>query len=320
MSNGPKTRLILLIAGLSACAGAPTAPPHLILETGTLTRTIVAFDPTSRVLASAEANGEITLWSLPDGGVQRRWRAHTESVHGLALLDGGVVVSASYDGSVARWNGAGQLQQRVHSPAPVTDAMVDAGAGLMVTGHTDGAVRRWHLANLALLDTAQRHRGAVRAVAYHANSARYASSGHDGNVYVWRDGETPRRLTAPPTDARDLAFTPDGARLYGAGWFKVFVWDLADTALTEQPTEHYGIIASIDLSADGRRLATISRQTDSAVQILDAATGTPVTRLQSHDLCGAYVRLSPDERYLATTSDDATVRVWDLAIAPAAAP
>lgn len=27
---------------------------------------------------------------------------------------------------------------------------------------------------------------------------------------------------------------------------------------------------------------------------------------------GAYARLSPDERFLATTGDDATVRVWDL--------
>jgi WD40 repeat protein len=49
------------------------------------------------------------------------------------------------------------------------------------------------------------------------------------------------------------------------------------------------------------------------VQILDTASGAPLVRFQSHDLCGAYVRLSPDERFLATTSDDATVRVWDLA-------
>lgn len=307
-----------MVAGLAGCAGAPTVPPRLVLETGTLIRSVVAFSPSNRAIASAEANGAITVWSLPEGRVLRHWRAHTDSVHGLALLDDERTVSASYDGSVALWDGAGLLLRRVQTPAPITDAVIHADDDLIVTGHSDGAVRRWRLADLTLLDTARRHRGALRAVAYHARTSRYASSGHDGMVYVWRAGEAPRALTAPPTDARDLAFAPDGTRLHGAGWFNLFVWNLTDATLTVQRTEHRGIINSIDVSADGRRLATISRQTDSAVQIIEAATGTPLMRFQSHDLCGAHVRLSHDERYLATTSDDATVRVWDLANMPIA--
>lgn len=312
MSNGRARWAFLLVAGLGGCAGAPTLPPRLVLETGTLTRSIVAFSPDGEKLASAEANGEITVWSLPDGRVRQRWRAHTDSIHGLALLADGRAVSASYDGSLALWSATLRELRRVTAPAPITDAVIDPESGAIVTGHTDGAARRWRLADLALVDTMRRHRGAMRAVAYHARSGYYASSGRDGAVYVWRQNEPPRALAAPPTDARDLAFAPDGARLYGSGWFKLFSWNVADGALTVQPTEHRGIIASIDLSADGRRLATISRQTDSAVQLVDAATGTPLARLQSHELCGAYVRMSRDERYLATTSDDATVRVWDL--------
>lgn len=311
-SNGRAGRVTLLLATLAGCASVPTVPPSLVLETGTLTRSIVAFNPAGDRLASAEANGAITIWSLPDGTVLRYWRAHTDSVHGLALLDGGRVVSASYDGSLALWDDADKLTRRVRTPAPITDAVVHPQDGIVVTGHTDGAVRRWRLPGLKLWHTARPHRRAVRAVAYHAPTARYASSGHDGSVYVWSQSETPRSLTAPPTDARDLAFAPDGATLYGAGWFNVFRWNVANGDLHVQPTEHRGIIPSIDLSADGRHLATISRQTDSAVQLLHASSGTPLTRFESHELCGAHVRLSRDGRYLATTSDDATVRVWNL--------
>jgi WD40 repeat protein len=312
--------VLLLAATIAGCAGAPTVAPRLILETGTLKRSIVAFNANATALASAEANGEITVWSLPDGQLQRHWRAHTGSVHGLTLLPGDRVLSASYDGSLALWTGAGELLRREPAPAPITDAAVHVAEDLIVTGHTDGRVRRWRISDLQFIESVHPHRGGVRAVAYNAPTQRYASSGHDGAVYVWRQGEPLRALTAPPTDARDLAFTPDGARLYGASWFKVFRWDLADGALTIQNTEHLGIITSIDLSADGRRLATISRETDSAVQILDTATGAPLVRLQSHELCGAYVRLSPGERFLATTSDDATVRVWDLAEISAGVP
>ena len=320
MSNGRARWVLLLAATIAGCAGAPTVAPRLILETGTLTRSIVAFNATGTALASAEANGEITVWSLPDGQLQRHWRAHTDSVHGLALLPGDRVLSASYDGSLALWTGAGELLRRERTPAPITDAAVHVAEDIIVTGHTDGWVRRWRISDLQLIESVHPHRGGVRAVVYHAPTRRYASSGRDGAVYVWRQGEPVRALTAPPSDARDLAFTPDGAQLYGAGWFKVFRWDLADGALTIQNTEHHGIISSIDISADGRRLATISRQTDSAVQILDTVTGAPLIRFQSHDLCGAYVRLSPGERFLATTSDDATVRVWDLAEISAGVP
>ena len=82
--------------------------------------------------------------------------------------------------------------------------------------------------------------------------------------------------------------------------------------LTTLPTEHDGIINSIQYSANGRYLASISSKTDSSVYFLDPMNGQVLRRFQRHDLCGSWVALSPDEKYLATTSDDATVRIWRL--------
>ena len=79
------------------------------------------------------------------------------------------------------------------------------------------------------------------------------------------------------------------------------------------PTRHRGIIRSIGYLPGSNLLASISRQTDSAVYLLDPESGAVVRRLQQHDLCGASIALSPDGHYLATTSDDASVRIWDLA-------
>ena len=79
------------------------------------------------------------------------------------------------------------------------------------------------------------------------------------------------------------------------------------------PTRHRGIIRSIGYLPGSNLLASISRQTDSAVYLLDPESGAVVRRFQQHDLCGASIALSPDGHYLATTSDDASVRIWDLA-------
>jgi WD40 repeat protein len=152
----------------------------------------------------------------------------------------------------------------------------------------------------------------VRAVAYHPATRRVASSGTDGRVFHWVLDEKPRSLPSPPTDAQDLAFSPDGKWLMGSGWFKLFRWRINDETLEILPTAHRGIVKSISFDRDGRHLASIGRQTDSAVYLLDARTGSVITRFQPHQLCGTFVRLSPDGRYLASTSDDANVHLWDL--------
>lgn len=155
-------------------------------------------------------------------------------------------------------------------------------------------------------------RGALLAVAAHAGG-RLASSGEDGQVYVWQDSEAPRPLPPPPSDAADLAFSPDGQALLGSGWLRLFRWELAGGgALRVLPTAHHGLIRSIAYAADGRTLANISRHSDSAVYAHDPQTGAVTQRFEPHELCGGFVLLAPDGRYLATTSDDASVRIREL--------
>jgi WD40 repeat protein len=48
------------------------------------------------------------------------------------------------------------------------------------------------------------------------------------------------------------------------------------------------------------------------VYFLDPASGALLRSFRQHDLCGGDISVSADGRYLATTSDDASVRIWKL--------
>ena len=180
-----------------------------------------------------------------------------------------------------------------------------------LTGHKDGRVMLWQLPNGEKLHEWNIHLDSVRNVAVDGRNGRYASTDSDAKTAVWTLDGTPRFLDTAPSDSRSIAFSPDGSKLYGAGWFKLFSWNLSDGRLTTLDTEHRGIINSIEFMPDGR-LATISRQTDSAVLFLEPETGNTLERFNRHDLCGVAARVSPDGSYLATTSDDASVRIWEL--------
>ncbi len=288
-------------------------PANVVRERAHSGGSVVAFSHSGELLASGGWEGTVRLWQLPAGHEVRHWLAHSDSVNGIAFLEADrEIVTAGYDGLLARRAVNGQLLQQIKTPAAITHMAADSAADRLLTGHADGTVRLWRATDFSLLQEQQLHQGAVKAVAIAPGATRYASSSSDGSVVLWTDSGSLRQLDTPPADAWTLVFSPDGQTLSGGSWFLLYRWNLDDGVLTTMTTEHHGIIKSIQYIDDGSELATISRQTDSAVYFLDAESGKVKRRFQRHDLCGADIAVSADGRYLATTSDDASVRFWLL--------
>lgn len=304
--------LVLQVLLLSACATLhPEEAPAVVKERAHSGGSVVAFSQSGDLLASGGWEGTVRLWQLPQGREVRHWLAHSDSVNGIAFLKSDrEIVTAGYDGLLTRRSIDGQFLEQVRTPSPITHMVVDIKTDRLLTGHDDGSVRLWVAGDFSLLTAQQLHRGAVKAVAIESGVARYASSSTDGTVVLWSEDAMPLQLETPPADAWTLAFSPDGEMLSGGSWFRLYRWNLDDGTLTTIATEHLGIIKSIQYIDGGNELATISRQTDSSVYFLDAENGEVRRRFQRHDLCGGDIAVSPGGRYLATTSDDASVRFW----------
>ena len=309
-------RVFLVVSILLALVGCSpllvSESPFVIHENAHGGGSVVAFDVSGQVLASGGWEGRVRLWDTASGNQIISWPAHSDSVNGIVFLDGvGELITAGYDGRITRWSANSRLLQSIDTGVPITHMVAHVASDRMLTGHSDGTVRLWRLADIAMIEVRHLHAGAVRAVAVD-EYGQFASSGIDGAVYLWRERAAEQRLADPPVDAWTLAFSPDEQRLMGGGWFRLFRWELHDASVSVVPTRHRGIIRSIGYLPGSHLLASISRQTDSAVYLLDPETGAVVRRFRPHDLCGASIALSPDGHYLATTSDDASVRIWDL--------
>lgn len=267
------------------------------------------FDPTSGLLASGGWEGEVALWRPAQPKPLLRFRAHNSFVQGVAFAQE-MLVTASYDGWLKAWDRAGAPLVQQDTGTPI-DKMVVVG-DRVVTAHHDGVLRFWRLPHLAPDGEAALHDGPVSALAGHAPSGRIASGGSDGRVFLLSGKAPPLRLDAPPTDARSLTFAPDGARLYGGGWFRLFRWDLVNGGLAVMNTAHWGVISSIEFAPGERAVASISRINDSSVLFLDPESGETLRTLRRHPVCGTTLALSPDGRYLANTGDDGIIRMFDL--------
>ena len=303
------------ILGLAGCV-KPSIPANIIHDGVHNGGSALAFNQQESRLASGGWEGRLHLWSLPDGVRIRSWQAHTGTINGLAYIhEDTILVSAGYDKRIVFWDRYGQARAVFRVASPITGMAVDLNRGLLATGHDDGHVTVWQITAKPWLEriAQQRlHKDRVRGLAWHPQHLELAASSKDGRVMRWRIHSEALELPSPSSYARSLVYTQDGRTLIGSGWFRLFHWELEQGQLREIPTEHRGIINSIEMGGADRYLASISRQTDSSVYFLDPRTGEVVERFQPHDLCGGFVALSPEGGYMATTGDDASVRIWDL--------
>ncbi len=274
---------------------------------------IVSFSRQSTYLASGGWAGYVNTWHLESGKLSRRWQAHTDSVNGIVFIaNDKKVVTAGYDGFINVWSIDGKLLQKIKARSPISVMILNRKANKIFTGHKDGNILIWELDTLKLSKQYAVHKKEVRALAYSYKRNLIASSGKEGRVGLIKSNGKFKYMQSPPSDSRTLQFSANSKELIGGGWFKLFSWDIKTGKLEIHSTQHKGIIKSIQLSADKNMLATISRQTDSSIYILDPATKKTKLRLASHELCGTFIAISPNNRFVATTSDDASVRYWDL--------
>lgn len=303
-----------ILSALAGCAWQDHIPPapSVVLVDVHSGGTRVTFSPHNRWLASAGRSGRIALYRMPEAAFVRAWQAHTDSVNGLAFLDASRLLSAGYDGRMYIWDINGERLRTYDGQAPIRDLAADPAGGDIITGHADGTIRRWRIDRSTPVAIHRSHGRAVRAVAYHPSSGRIASSSTDGTVVLRLADGSARTLQAPPSDAWSLHFNADGTRLWGGGWFDLFRWELERGGFEVVPSEHRGIIKTLRRQTANGPFASISRQTDSSILLLDPHDGSTLQRLGTHELCGADVYLSRDGRWVASTADDGAVWIWRL--------
>lgn len=304
---------LLCLLALAGCASPAFITPTYVHEDAHSSGGLVAIDAERPLGVSGGLEGTLVLWDLDSGRRLVGWSGHRGTVNGLALsARQGILISAGWDGRLVTWDLQGRLLREVDSGEPISTMAAAPDLSLVWTGHADGTLRRWNR-ELELQESIHLPgAGKLEAMSFH--HGRLAVADGKGNLWLLQGGgaSRPVLLARLPTYLRTLAFGPDGRELFGGTWFHLYRWNLETGEQVRLETAHRGIIASLAWSPAAGELMSISRQTDSSVLSLDPVTGATRRNFGRHELCGASVAVSRDGRYLISTSDDASVRIWHL--------
>lgn len=307
---------LLLPLWLTGCANMqPAQSPDLVLQESHLFGvTVLAFDPDGKRIASGGFQGDVAIWRVPDGSPLMHGRWHPDAVRGLHWVEPERLLSASENGRLVLSDSpSGHVIRQRETPEGLTSTAYLAASRTLVAGYRDGRLRQFSYPALEPVAELEVGSAVVALASDHAGSRLAVSTG-DQRVLVTDAGlSQPRPLASPPRTALTLRFSPDGRQLGAGAWYELFYWDLESGELRTQATEHWGAVTAIDFDPRGKRLVSLGRHTDASLRLVQVTDGQVLRRLQAHRLCGAAVRFSPDGRFVASGSDDESIRLYNLA-------
>jgi WD40 repeat protein len=160
-----------------------------------------------------------------------------------------------------------------------------------------------------------KHTGPVTEVNFSPDGSLIATASTDSTARLWSavTGEPVRAPYRHLGTVWGAVFSPDGTRLITASSDRTAqMWDVK-TGEKAAPAIHADqSMSGAIFTADGRRVLVY---TLNSARLYDAATSKPLSPPMRHGNSNTRIlvaRLSPDNRYLYTGSENGTARVWDI--------
>ncbi len=269
----------------------------------------------------------------------RTWRIYSARYAPLELRHGGGVSGAKFspDGmsvmtlggtnGVKLWDArSGQLKFHLQHGGMTFDGNFDPTGRRIITGGNDSCARVWDARTGQEILPPMRHEPVATAdrmaeifdTRFSPDGRRILTSGFDGTTRLWH-AETHRAVGSPLVHESPVHFATvsrDGSRVLSSAFRSAHLWD----AHSFQPVARLADGAwsvGTEFSPDGRRVLIGARMT---ATVFDAFNGQPAGISLPHPAVMLSTGFSPDGRWIVTSDQTGSVRLWDARTGLAAAP
>lgn len=277
----------------------------------------IAISPDNKTLASCSYDKTIKVWHLTSGTLQGTLISHTGWVSCVAISpDGKTLASGSLDNTVKLWElGSGNLKTTLtgHSAYVISMAISPDGK-ILASGCFDNTIKLWNLNAGTPIGTLTGHTGYVESLAISSDGKILASGGgyddHSVNLWDLERGVLITTLEGHSASVRSVTFSPDNQVLVTGSEDKTIkVWDVKTKKVVYSLTTKSWVQA-VAISPDSKILASGNR--DTLINLWKLENGQFISSLKWHSGPITALEFSLNGRYLASSSWDNTVKIWEV--------
>jgi len=206
------------------------------------------------------------------------------------------------------------LESPLHETSHITSMASSASRNLLFTGSTNGSIKVWNFSLKCLVSQLEGHRSQVTSLSVNLEETTLVSGDTEGKIIFWNTDTMEAEFTLHETEdpVHALMFSPEGKYVLAGCKESVKVWNAQNKDIVSSLDEHEGIVYCIAMSTLKTHPKVITAGQDRTIVVWNFYDSSVEAKFVSHEACIKHLKLTYDNEFIVSASEDNTIKFWSL--------